>query len=319
MEMTNRGVSPFDRRIFLKGAGGTVLYALLGACGAGGAGGTAAMAPAQSVTAVEPPLLSPQLQFANALLTLEYVGAQFHTIAAGTVSLPEAMLAGLGARGQVIGGHPVPFRSALVAEHAFELAAEKQAKIDTFRRVLGANAGAQPQIDLSTTPTSAFSQAAQAAGMVPPGTVFDPFASDRNYLLGALLTEDSLAAAYRGLGDFGGELQLADALSGNLADSIYHGGLVRSLLTQQTVQDEALVLDAARAAGLVSALDGSSVIAGSAMNLDAASANLVDAEGLVLPFRRGQDQLLDLLFLSSTAQSSGGFLPGGINGVGARA
>ena len=312
-------VSPFDRRVFLRGAGGSVLIALLGGCGGEGDLGAAGTTTAQSATRAEPPALSPQLQFANALLMLEYVGAQFHAVAAGGVSLPEMMLAGLGARGTVIGGHRVPFASLSVAEHAAEFAAEKQAKVELFRRVLGPNAGAQPQIDLSATQTSAFSQAAQAAGMVAPGSAFDPFANDRNYLLAALLTEDSLAAAYRGLIGFDGELQLADALSSNLADSIYHGGLVRSLLTQQTAQDNALALDAARTAGLVSALDGSAAIAGSAFNLDIASANLVDAEGLVLPFRRGQDQLLDLLFLSSTAQSSGGFLPGGINGVSARA
>ncbi len=62
--------------------------------------------------------------------------------------------------------------------------------VNLIPSTLGSSAVGQPAIDVSVSPTSAFSKAAQAAGLVPAGTAFNPYPNDESVLLGAYLFED---------------------------------------------------------------------------------------------------------------------------------
>ncbi|RYY09738.1 MAG: ferritin-like domain-containing protein, partial [Alphaproteobacteria bacterium] len=153
-----------ERREFFKTA--------LGAAAMTAAGATAlsfsSSASAQTITDAD------VLNFA---LNLEYLEAQFYSYAAYGTGLDNSLLSGTGTQGAVRGGRQVNFTDPIVRQYAREIAQDEIAHVKFLRTALGTAAVAQPVIDVSVTPTSAFSTAAQAAGLVPAGTAFDPYAS----------------------------------------------------------------------------------------------------------------------------------------------
>jgi hypothetical protein len=174
-----------ERREFFKTA--------LGAAAMTAAGATAlsfsSSAAAQAITDAD------VLNFA---LNLEYLEAQFYSYAAYGTGLDNSLLTGTNTQGAVRGGRQVTFTDPIVSQYAREIAQDEIAHVKFLRTALGASAVAQPVIDVSVSPASAFSLAAQAAGLVPAGTAFDPYASDEAFLLGAFIFEDVGVTAYKG-------------------------------------------------------------------------------------------------------------------------
>ena len=135
----------------------------------------------------------------NFALNLEYLEAQFYSYAATGAGLPNSLLTGTGTQGGVIGGRKVKFTDQVVSQYAQEIAQDEIAHVTFLRDQLGGSKVAQPAIDVGgTDPNGAFSKAAQAAGLVPSGTAFDPYANDENFLLGAFIFEDVGVTAYKG-------------------------------------------------------------------------------------------------------------------------
>ncbi|WP_174297792.1 ferritin-like domain-containing protein, partial [Sphingomonas bacterium] len=255
-----------DRRRFLRLAAGVTTGALLSGCGAGGStpgdsirtvagtavpvagatsAGTGAGTGAGAATGQVP---------LNLALNLAYLGAQYYGHAAGGTGLPATLTGGVGVAGPVSGARRASFADALTASHAAELAGDKQAHVVALRAYLGELAAAQPALDLSPAPSGAFSLAAQRAGIVPAGGAFDPYADDSGFLLGAFLIQNAVAAAYRTL--LAQTEPAAAALVGaNLADSIYHGGLIRALLDDRAARDPSIARAMANAGALLAAHD----------------------------------------------------------------
>ena len=146
------------RRAFIKAAGlGGAYAAFLGATT-----GTAAAATADVDVAI--------LNFA---LNLEYLEAEFYQQAAYGVGLPSNLVTGRQSLGAVVGGRKVQFTNPIVADYAVEIANDEKNHVIFLRGALGSNAVARPQIDIS----SAFTVAAQAAGVVPANGFFDAYAA----------------------------------------------------------------------------------------------------------------------------------------------
>jgi hypothetical protein len=178
------------RREFFRNSGGLgiglIAGAALSACGSDND------ATAQTAAPTDPEIL-------NFALNLEYLEAQFYQYAAFGVGLPSDLLTGVGTQGAVRGGRAVAFTDPVVAAYAKEIARDELDHVRFLRTALGASAVAQPAIDVGgTDPNGAFSVAARAAGLIGPGVVFDPYASDENFLLGAYIFEDVGVTALQG-------------------------------------------------------------------------------------------------------------------------
>lgn len=259
----------------------------------------------------------------NFALNLEYLEAEFYAYAATGSGLPAASRTGAGTQGAVIPGHQVPFTDPLVAQYAREIAADELAHVNFLRRNLGTAAVAEPAIDVGFGPTSAFSSAARAAGLVGAGVAFDPYASDENFLLGAFIFEDVGVTAYKGAAPLITNKTFLEAAAGILAVEAYHAALVRTVLYGKGISvapppTQDLITATERISNARDSLDSTTDVdqgvraTGSGTT---AVSNIVplDADGIA--YSRSAADVLNIVYLNAGAVSMGGFFPNGVNGA----
>lgn len=305
-----------DRRHFLKVAaaatGVAVASSALTACGSDG-NGTVAVQPSAAQTIGDADIL-------NFALNLEYLEAQFYSYAVNGAGLPASMLTGTGTQGAVSGGHAVSFQDPVVAAYAREIAADEMNHVAFLRSALGSAAVAQPAIDVSVSATSAFSMAAQSAGLVPAGTAFDPYANDNNFLLGAFIFEDVGVTAYKGASPLISNSTYLSAAAGILAAEAYHAGLIRTVLYSKGLAAPMIVSSVQAISDARDSLDGPTDddqgIAGSQNTTGStAGSNIVPTDANGLAYSRSAAQVLDIVYLTHLAATKGGFFPAGVNGT----
>lgn len=286
------------RRAFMKAAGlGGAYAAFLGATT-----GTAAAATADVDVAI--------LNFA---LNLEYLEAEFYQQAAYGVGLPSNLVTGKQSLGAVVGGRKVQFTNPIVADYAVEIANDEKNHVIFLRGALGSNAVARPQIDIS----SAFTVAAQAAGVVPANGFFDAYASDVNFLLAAYIFEDVGVTAYSGAAPFITNKSYLAAAAGILAVEAYHAGLIRTFLfaQQSSVANQATALISGLRATLSGVADDQG-IGGDQSTLGGgfpSPSNIVPTDANSLAYARTPRQVLNVVY-GAVGASSGLFFPYGANG-----
>lgn len=310
------------RREFMRFAGGAAVAtagaSVLAACSDSGGG---FITPGPTPTPTPTPTATTALTDADVLnfaLNLEYLEAQFYSFAATGAGLPNSSLTGTGTQGAVSGGRQVNFTDPLVARYAREIAADEIAHVNFLRSALGGSAVAQPAIDIGVTSTSAFSNAARAAGLIGAGAAFDVYATDENFLLGAFIFEDVGVTAYKGAVGFVSNKTFLEAAAGIHAAEAYHAGLVRTVLYRKGVATPSLI-DATEAISTArDSLDGSSDLdqgiraTGSG---NATASNIVPTDGSGIAFSRTPGQVLNIVYLDRTAKTAGGFFPNGVNGT----
>ncbi|THD36152.1 MAG: ferritin-like domain-containing protein [Sphingomonas sp.] len=255
--------------------------------------------------------------FLNFALNLEYLEAQFYSYAATGAGLsstllgtsPGAVTATNARRVDNLDSDP------LVRDYAREIAADEVAHVTFLRAQLGTSAIVQPAIDISTGATSAFGKAAVAAGL--PAT-FDPYSSPENFLLGAFIFEDVGVTAYKGLVPLLASKTYVEATSGIMAVEAYHAAMVRTALYAKGVATPSLRTSADAISDARDSLDGTvtdddqgispvTINGGTASNVAP-----LDADGLA--YARSTGQVLNIVYLTNTAVSMGGFFPAGVNG-----
>ncbi|HVF94153.1 MAG TPA: ferritin-like domain-containing protein [Sphingomonas sp.] len=304
-----------DRRGFFRNA--------LGAAAVTAAGATAltlgGRAQAQTTTFTDADVL-------NFALNLEYLEAQFYSYAATGAGLASTLLGGSGQQGAVQGGRKVTFTDPAVAAYAREIAADEVAHVSFLRAQLGASAVAQPAIDVSVGPNSAFSVAARAAGVITAGQTFDPYATDENFLLGAFIFEDVGVSAYKGAAPLLTSKAYLEAAAGILAVEAYHAAIIRTTLTAKGLVTPSLWTAADGISNARDTLDGPSeidqgitpttraVTSGTTTTTYAIS-NIVPTDNSGIVFSRSPGQVLNIVYLTNTAASLGGFFPAGVNGT----
>ncbi len=245
----------------------------------------------------------------NFALNLEYLEAQFYTLATAGVTidkLPSGSLpiTGAGTAGTVtVKSNPmVPFVTASLKSYAMELATEERNHVAFLQSALGSAAVAMPNIDLMNS----FNTLAQAAGL---GSTFDPFASEANFLLGAFIFEDVGVTAYHGAAALLQSAGNLDAASGIMATEAYHAGAIRTqiLLAGSAAQQASQSIAAARAK-----LDGTNNddIGVSIVN---GAATIADVDSNALAFSRTTTQVLSIVYGGQTG--GGVFYPNGMNGT----
>jgi hypothetical protein len=174
-----------------------------------------------------------------------------------------------------------------------------------------------PALDVGyQNPNGAFSKAAQAAGLVPAGTVFDPYLNDETFLLAAFIFEDVGVTAYKGAAPLITNKTYLEAAAGILAAEAYHAGLVRTVLYSKGIANPALGLIAS--ANAISAarasLDNVGTDDQGISGATAGSSNIVPLDSNGLAFSRGYPNVLNIVYLTSAAVTQGGFFPAGVNG-----
>ncbi len=280
-----------DRRRFLKAAGlagvGVGAASLLGAPEA-----LAADSGGPSDAAI--------LNFA---LNLEYLEAQFYSIATSGAGLPTNILGGTGTQGGVTGGRQVSFSDPKIKAFATEIAKDEMEHVRFFRSALGSAAVAQPAINLDAS----FKAAAKAAGL---GDNFDPYASDQAFLRAAFVFEDVGVTAFKGAAPLISNKTYLGAAAGVLAVEAYHAGLIRTTLYGMGIpaQNDANAISKARGSldGVGSDDQGISV---------GGTSNIVPSDDNGLAFGRTPGHVLNIVYLNPGTVTSGGFFPNGVNGT----
>ncbi len=267
--------------------------------------------------------------YLNFALNLEYLEAQFYTLATAGVTIetlgfgtgPGTSATGGGAVIVKPGGYAgckVKFALNYVASYAFEIASEERKHVNFLRGALGASAVAQPEIDLYNS----FNAAAAAAGI---GPAFDPFTTDVPFLLGSYIFEDVGVTAYHGAAGSLTNSGNLSAAAGILAVEAYHAGLIRTILWGLDQQDTAagIAATATKISVLRETLDGTGNddvgLGTQAVALNTAApgftaSTIVNADANSIAFSRTTQQVLDIVYASTTG-AKGGFFPNGLNGT----
>lgn len=239
----------------------------------------------------------------NFALNLEYLEAEFYLRAVyGTGLTSNDTGGGSGPGGAVSGGSQVPFQTSAIQQYATEIANDELNHVRFLRYALGANAVAEPAIDLATS----FTTAAVAAGIIPAGQTFDPFADEKSFLLGAFIFEDVGVTAYHGAAPLIQNKTYLSAASGIQAVEAYHAGAIRTVLYSLGLSDPAGKISALRAAASGEPDDQGIVLNG--------MANLVPTYDNGLIFARSTAQVLNIVYLGG-ASANNGFFPNGLNGA----
>jgi hypothetical protein len=266
--------------------------------------------------------------YLNFALNLEYLEAEFYTLAASGRTLDQVGI-GVGAGTSATGGGTVtvkpsgvasckvPFAIPAVADYASEIAFEERKHVNFLRGALGSAAVAQPNIDLYNS----FNAAAAAAGI---GPAFDPFASDVAFLLGSYIFEDVGVTAYHGAAGLLTSKTNLGAAAGILAVEAYHAGLIRTVLwdMDQATPAAGIAATATKISNLRAKLDGTNNddvgLGTEQVALNGATANftastIVNADSNTIAFSRTAQQVLNIVYASPTGVK-GGFFPNGLNG-----
>jgi len=308
-----------ERRNFLRYAGGAAASAgalsLLAACGGDG---DSSSSPSPTPTATTP-TVGTDADVLNFALNLEYLEASFYSWAAFGQGLSTGIMSGVGTLGTVTGGAQVAFQDPIVAQYAREIANDEIAHVTFLRTILGSFAVAMPAINIAGDATGAFTAVARTAGVIGPNDVFNPYASDINFLLGAYLFEDVGVSAYKGASPLIVNKVFIEAAAGILATEGYHAGLIRSVLYRKGVDPaetlagaSTILNNAQRISDARDSLDGSSDIDQGIG--DTTTANVVPTDTNGVAYSRSTGQVLNIVYLNKGAVASGGFFPSGING-----
>ena len=292
------------RREFMRSSGVAVAAATLF-----GVAGRADAAPAQPT----------DTQILNFALNLEYLEGEYYQRAAFGRGLDPALTTGIGVPGDVLGGSQVPFADPLVSAYAQEIANDELTHIKFLRSQLGGSAIARPKLNLK----GAFTRAAIAAGVIPPGQTFDPYADDVSFLLGAYLLTDVGVTAYHGAAKLITDKNVLTAAAGILAVEAYHAGTIHTTLYAKQVEDPSRMIF--RNTRLISAKRSELSVTGGLPDDQGLSANdsqidggtrtpanLVPTDANGLAFPRTQRQVLNVVYGALDA-SMGLFFPNGIN------
>lgn len=264
----------------------------------------------------------------NFALNLEYLEAQYYTLATTGMTIDKLSTGAVGISG--VGGaggtvtvkaNPmVPFTAGgPLLSYAMETAQEERNHVTFLRGALGTAAVAQPNIDLM----SSFNTLAAAAGL---GSNFDPFANETNFLIGSYIFEDVGVSAYLGAAPaITSVSNLVYALQIHAVEA-YHAGIVRTQIfragaaAQQASQAVSRVRqklsDASPITGTNNYDVGVSLVNNAVTGAGQAS-TVVDVDpATAIVIGRSTTQVLNIVYGAPNLTGTGGlFFTAGMNGT----
>ncbi|MGA7108838.1 MAG: ferritin-like domain-containing protein [Terracidiphilus sp.] len=270
-------------------------------------GGAAVAGMALSRTALAQSSGVTDTDILNFALNLEYLEAQFYTLATTGQTIDQVgvgITSGSGAAGGTVtvkSNPMVPFATPLLQQFAQETAKDEQNHVSFLRSALTTSAVAMPNIDL----LNSFNALAQAAGL---GSTFDPFASETNFLLGAFIFEDVGVTAYSGAAGLISSKTYLDKAAGILAVEAYHAGSIRLRIFQAGASAQAASTSIATARASLDGTGNDDIGVG----VSNSEATIVDADSNAIAFSRTTSQVLKIVY--GGGSSGGAFFPNGLNG-----
>lgn len=246
----------------------------------------------------------------NFALNLEFLEAQFYTLASTGMTLEQVGISTKSGGGTAGGSvtvktsPKVTFTTPLLQQLAAEIAQDEQNHVKFLQSALGANAVAQPNIDL----LNSFNKLASAAGL---GSTFDPFASETNFLLGAFIFEDVGVTAYQGAAGLISSKTYLDKAVGIHNVEAYHAAAIRTRIFQAGSTAQAASQAIAKTRATLDGTGNDDVGVG----LSGGVATIVDNDANGMTYARTTTQVLSIVYGGGTAGSGGAFFPSAMNGT----
>ncbi len=242
----------------------------------------------------------------NFALNLEYVGSEYYlhgVLGYGLSQYNSSLTTGsVGTQGSVTvptGSTLVPFTDEAIAYFAIQLANDELAHLEFIRTVLGASVIAEPSINFD-----AFTPIMQAAGVISANEVFNPFANEQSFLLGAYLLEDTCVSALTGAAALlTSKTNLAYA-AGLLGVEAQQAGAIRGFLAQLGLDAQTDAVSALRAK-----LSG---VGDQGTGDEGNPFNISNGDSQAQAFRRTPAQILAIAY-AGAGLTSGGLFPNGVN------
>ncbi len=246
----------------------------------------------------------------NFALNLEYLEAQFYTIATTGMTLEQAGITtkgGDGTAGGAVTVKPsakVAFTTPLLQQFAAEVAKDEQNHVKFLQSQLATAAVAQPPIDLMNS----FNALAMAAGL---GATFDPFASETNFLLGAFIFEDVGVTAYQGAAGLISNKTYLDKAIGIHNVEAYHAASIRTRIFQAggAAQSASQAIAATRAK-----LDGTGTD-DVGVGVVSGASTIVNNDSNAMTYSRTTSQVLNIVYGGGPAGTGGAFFPKAMTGT----
>ena len=237
--------------------------------------------------AAAPPAVT-DVDILNFALNLEYLEAQFYSIAVTGERLPANLLTGVGTQGAATGGHKVTFSNPRLKQVAEEIMQDELNHVIFLRSQLGDLAVAQPTIDLKNS----FIALGQAAGL---SFTLDPYSSQTAFLLGGFTFEDVGVTAYNGAAPLLTSKTFLGYAASILAVEAYHASGLRLLIDEYGAPTAADQIAATRAAvsGTGPGTQFPADDQGPTLDNDI---NLVPADTNSLAFARTTSQVLSVVY-----------------------
>ncbi len=282
---------------------------------------TSKMAKAQAAAITDADVL-------NFALNLEYLEAQFYTLATAGVFITDPSVAisinssdGMTQGGTVVtkAGINMPvakiaFTTPVLADYAMETAMEEQNHVRFLQSGIAAEMGvavAMPDIDLFNS----FNALAAAAGI---GSAFDPFdGTETSFLLGAYIFEDVGVSAYNGGATVLTNPDNLQYAAGILAVEAYHAGSIRTRIyaagaTAQMISQQISTARASLSAAKATTPPTTPDDIGVGLNASTGDATIVNADANAITWVRTPAQVLNIVY--GGVAGGGAFFPKGMNG-----
>lgn len=317
-----------SRRRFLRIVGGASVatggLALLSACKDDIRDATSVPAPTATSTApvsVPPTYTATDTDRLNFALQMHYLVANFLKISLDGTALTNDLTSGSGMLGKVAGGRQVSFADATLTNLVREVTTATVARVGFLRRKLGNAVTAQPAINLATGQGSAFQAFSVPTSSTPPTSLFDPFASENDFLLGATALSAVLSSAMAELAwqmNTDVRQYFAPLTAGIAAtDSALRNFLYTRAANEVTPLPTGQVSLFSRASSMSSArnpFDGPGSRDQGLGSKTGPNIGITDGANWVA-IRRSPEQALGVFYTSVLSVSSGGFFPAGVNGT----
>lgn len=322
--MPNNDVQATDvqRRRFLHlfgAAAGTMGgLTLLSACGNDGDTPTTGATPTPTPTPTFPPptpgptYTATDADRLNFLLQLNYLVGS--VLAQGVLGqpLPATITGGAGTAGAVSGGAQVSITDAFDAAMLREITFDIQAQIVRLRGLLGSAATAQPATTIAGGASGPFAAIATAE-IFAAANITDIYAVPEFFLAGVLALTSLRSSVFVDMVRLTSDETTKGIVAGLSAVASQHDATIRQILWYRARAQNPLYGLLDRLSDARERFDGNRDFDQGIGFFDGVNYAVTDGEAVSL--RRTPEQVLNVLYATPSAVSSGGFFPAGVNGL----